>query len=65
MTYGEIVNLLNGKEFYSESFGGERVTVNGISVVTESGRLIMISSREDVRDLYEDYKKENENDRHT
>jgi len=57
MTYKEVIDTMNGKTFYSDSFGGEVVTVNGIQVVGESGLLNVINSKEDVRDLYNDYKK--------
>lgn len=57
MTYKEVIDTMNGKTFYSDSFGSEVVTVNGIEVIGESGLLNVINSKEDVRDLYNDYKK--------
>jgi len=57
MTYAQVIESMNGKTFYSDSFGGEVVTVKGVQVVGESGLLNVINSKEDVRDLYNDYKK--------
>jgi|TARA_Y100000310_G_scaffold71020_1_gene66844 hypothetical protein len=56
MTYEQVIDKMNGKTFHSESFGGEVVTVSGIEVVGESGLLNLIGSKQDVRDLYNDYK---------
>lgn len=56
MTNGQVIQKMNGKTFYSESFGSEIVTVSGIEVVGESGLLNLISSPADVKDLYEDFK---------
>lgn len=58
MTYLDVINEMLGKKFYSESFGDEVVLVSGVQVVGESsGRLNLLSTKLDVRDLYEDYKK--------
>ena len=58
MTYEQVIKKMNGKSFYSDSFGGEVVTVDGIQVVGESGLLNVINCKQDVRDLYNDYKLE-------
>ena len=57
MTYKEVIDTMNGKTFYSDSFGGEVVTVEGVAVVGESGLINAINTKEDVKDLYNDYKK--------
>ena len=57
MTYADVINKMNNKTFYSDSFGGEMVTVKGVQVIGESGLLNVINSKQDVRDLYNDYKK--------
>lgn len=56
MTYEDVMKKMDGKKFYSENFGGEIVTVNGVEVVGESGLLNIIGSKRDVRDLFEDFK---------
>ena len=56
MTYKEVIDTMHNKTFYSDSFGGEVVTVNGIEVIGESGLLNVINSKQDVRDLFNDYK---------
>ncbi len=57
MTYGQIIDKMNNKKFYSESFGEEVVTVTGVQVVGQSGLLNLLNSKQDVIDLYNDYKK--------
>ena len=57
MTYEDVMTKMDGKIFYSASHGDETVTVKGIEVVGASGLLNLLSTKEDVRDLYNDYKK--------
>ncbi len=58
MTYEDVMKKMDGKTFYSESFGGELVTVNGIEVIGKSGRLNVLATKQDVKDLYNDFKEE-------
>jgi hypothetical protein len=44
MTYGQIIDKMNNKKFYSESFGEEVVTVSGVQVVGQSGLLNLLNS---------------------
>ena len=57
MTYKQVIQKMDGKTFHSESFGEESVTVNGVEVSGDSGRLHLLSSAKDVSDLYADYLK--------
>ena len=70
MTYKDVIDSMNGKTFYSERFGEEMVTVEsgvvvgesgllqGLGVVVgESGLLHGLTTRQDVRDLRDDYLK--------
>ena len=56
MTYQDIHNKIDSKTFYSASFGGI-VTIEGIEVHLDDGRLLVISGPNDLKDLYNDYKK--------
>ena len=57
MTFKQVIDSMDGKSFFSESFGGEIVSVKGIEVIGESGLLNLISTKQDVKDLYNDYKR--------
>ena len=63
MTYKQVVDSMNGKTFYSERFGEEMVTVEGDVVVGESGLLHRLATKQDVRDLRNDYLKHYKQDR--
>lgn len=63
MTYKQVVDSMNGKTFYSERFGEEMVTVEGDFVVGESGLLHGLATKQDVRDLRNDYLKHYKQDR--
>ena len=56
MTYQEIHNKIDNETFHSESFGGI-VTIKGMEVHVHDGRLLIISGPNDLKDLYNDYKK--------
>jgi len=57
MTYKQVIQKMDGKTFYSASFGEELVMVEEMIVYGESGRLHLLSSAKDVSDLYSDFLK--------
>lgn len=57
MTFKQVIDSMDGKSFFSENFGGEIISVKGVEIIGESGILNLIASKQDVRDLYNDYKK--------
>lgn len=57
-TYLDILNEMEGKTFHSNTFGNENVTLKDTIVLkSESGRMFLINSKDDVDRLYKDYQK--------
>ena len=56
MTYQDAHNKIDKKTFHSDNYGGI-VTIKGMEVHVDDGRLLIISGPNDLKDLYNDYKK--------
>ena len=57
MTNIQALDKMNGKTFNCEAFGGI-VTIKGFEIHCEDGRLLLVTSPLDIRDLYKAFKQE-------